>query len=197
MKTLCIYHKDCTDGAAAAAVVRHKYPDSELIAIDHGEAPPKGLAGKRVYLVDFSFPAKLLVAMKKSVNRSCPGVRRFRLRPPHIRELFASRIPRSLERQLLAFSPERFLPRSHPHRCVVRPATASTEPASFAARIDPVYRPTNWLLPTADCLLIYKVLLGSTWIGQSFGLNGLRGFRPDFNADLIDVRRLTPVILSR
>lgn len=34
-------------------------------------------------------------------------------------------------------------------------------------------------------------------VGQSFGLNGLRGFRAELNADFITVRRLTPVVLSR
>lgn len=36
MKTIAIYHKDCTDGTAAAAVVLRKYPDAILYPLGHG-----------------------------------------------------------------------------------------------------------------------------------------------------------------
>ncbi len=60
MKTACIYHAECVDGAASAAAVRHKYPDAELYPTNHGEEPPTTLAGKRVFIVDFSFPPDVL-----------------------------------------------------------------------------------------------------------------------------------------
>lgn len=63
MKATCIYHADCIDGAAAAAVVRHKYPDCELLPAIHGEATPKHLKGKCVFIVDFSFSAEILRKM--------------------------------------------------------------------------------------------------------------------------------------
>lgn len=36
MKTIAIYHKDCTDGTTAAAVVLKKYPDALLFPLSHG-----------------------------------------------------------------------------------------------------------------------------------------------------------------
>ncbi len=60
MDTLCIYHADCIDGAAAAAVVKYKFSDAELVPCIHGESPPENLTGKRVFIVDFSFSAEIL-----------------------------------------------------------------------------------------------------------------------------------------
>lgn len=65
MQTACLYHADCLDGAAAAAAVRHKYPDAELHPMDHGEPPPEALEGKRVFIVDFSFDGPTLRAIEK------------------------------------------------------------------------------------------------------------------------------------
>lgn len=64
MKTACIYHAECTDGSAAAAVVRHKYPSAELYPATHGEEPPQNLEGKRVIIVDFSYPPEVLQKIK-------------------------------------------------------------------------------------------------------------------------------------
>ena len=64
MKTLCIYHSDCIDGAAAAAVVVKKYPDIELIPAKHGDPAPQNLEGKRVVIVDFSFSVETLTEMR-------------------------------------------------------------------------------------------------------------------------------------
>jgi oligoribonuclease NrnB/cAMP/cGMP phosphodiesterase (DHH superfamily) len=36
MKTIAIYHKDCSDGTAAAALVLRKYPDAILYPLGHG-----------------------------------------------------------------------------------------------------------------------------------------------------------------
>lgn len=52
------------DGAASAAVVRHKYPGAELLPAKHGDPVPAGLAGKRVFIVDFSYGADLLKKLK-------------------------------------------------------------------------------------------------------------------------------------
>lgn len=35
MKTICIYHKNCTDGTTAAAVLLLKYPECKLYNLDH------------------------------------------------------------------------------------------------------------------------------------------------------------------
>ncbi len=60
LKTLCIYHAECTDGAAAAAVVCLKYPGTILAPTKHGELPPENVKGGRVFIVDFSFSAQVL-----------------------------------------------------------------------------------------------------------------------------------------
>jgi uncharacterized protein len=39
MKTIVIYHKDCTDGTTAAAVVLRKYPDAKVFPLSHGFEP--------------------------------------------------------------------------------------------------------------------------------------------------------------
>jgi len=36
MKTVAIYHKDCSDGTTAAAVVLRKYPDAKVFPLSHG-----------------------------------------------------------------------------------------------------------------------------------------------------------------
>lgn len=56
LKTICIYHAECTDGAGAAAVVRHKFPDAICVAAKHGEALTVDASGAKVFVVDFSFP---------------------------------------------------------------------------------------------------------------------------------------------
>lgn len=48
------------DGAGAAAAVRHKYPDVELLPRNHGDPVPTDLAGKRLFIVDFSYDAATL-----------------------------------------------------------------------------------------------------------------------------------------
>lgn len=60
MKTICIYHSECIDGAASAAVVYKKYPDVELLPAKHGDPAPQNIEGKRVVIVDFSFSADIL-----------------------------------------------------------------------------------------------------------------------------------------
>jgi len=39
MKTIAIYHKHCTDGTTAAAVVLKKYPDALVFPMSHGYSP--------------------------------------------------------------------------------------------------------------------------------------------------------------
>lgn len=63
-KILCFYHANCTDGAAAAAVIERKYPGAECVPVIHGEAIQHSVPGKKVFIVDFSFPAEVLSKMK-------------------------------------------------------------------------------------------------------------------------------------
>lgn len=57
MKTIVLYHANCTDGfgAAWAAWKNLGDKDTEYIPINYGEAPPD-VSGCRVFILDFSFP---------------------------------------------------------------------------------------------------------------------------------------------
>lgn len=59
MKTIAIYHKDCTDGTGAAAVVLKKYPEALLYPLGHGfeahELEPilsQAMPGDQIFTVD-------------------------------------------------------------------------------------------------------------------------------------------------
>ncbi len=64
-QTVCIYHADCIDGAASAATVKFKYRGAQLIPAQHGDKIPENLDGKRVFIVDFSYAAPILLEIKK------------------------------------------------------------------------------------------------------------------------------------
>lgn len=79
MKTVCIYHKNCTDGTTAAAVLLLKYPDCVLFPLDHNyrdeefqpilESVDKETT---VYIVDFAlkspFFERLVEKAKEVIN---------------------------------------------------------------------------------------------------------------------------------
>ncbi|MBA3708547.1 MAG: hypothetical protein H0W83_06990 [Planctomycetes bacterium] len=60
---LCIYHKNCLDGSASAAVVKRKEPDCEFLAMQYGQKPPQVL-DRVVYIVDFGLPLERMRALK-------------------------------------------------------------------------------------------------------------------------------------
>jgi hypothetical protein len=64
MKLLCIYHKNCADGFAAAWVIHNTLgsDDVEFHASDYGDAPPD-VTGRHVLIVDFSYKRPELQAM--------------------------------------------------------------------------------------------------------------------------------------
>lgn len=70
MKPLCIYHANCADGFAAAWVVRGALgrENVEFLAAKYGDAPPD-VAGREVYIVDFSYPREQLLAMAAQASR--------------------------------------------------------------------------------------------------------------------------------
>lgn len=52
---LCIYHRHCPDGLAAACVVRRAFPDQvDFLPASYGDAPPD-VTGREVVIVDFSY----------------------------------------------------------------------------------------------------------------------------------------------
>lgn len=65
---LCFYHANCTDGAAAAAVIHRKYPHADLIAMNHGDPIEVSLKNKKIFVVDFSFPLDVFQKMKSEAK---------------------------------------------------------------------------------------------------------------------------------
>lgn len=64
-KVLCFFHANCTDGAAAAAIIKHKYPQAKCYPMNHGDRLRATVKGKNLYIVDFSFDAGTLLHFKK------------------------------------------------------------------------------------------------------------------------------------
>ncbi|MBA2482789.1 MAG: hypothetical protein H0V44_19160 [Planctomycetes bacterium] len=62
-RPLCIYHKNCLDGSASAAIVGRKEPDCEFLAMQYGQKPPQVL-DRVVYIVDFGLPLERMRAIK-------------------------------------------------------------------------------------------------------------------------------------
>ncbi len=75
MKTIAIYHKDCTDGTTAAAVVLRKYPDALLFPLGHGyeahELEPlltQAVIGDRILTVDCAIGVREFLAHGHAVT---------------------------------------------------------------------------------------------------------------------------------
>jgi hypothetical protein len=62
---IVIYHGNCYDGFTSAWVARFHSPDATFIPAQHGDPPPD-VAGKRVLIVDFSYPRATLLAMHEA-----------------------------------------------------------------------------------------------------------------------------------
>ncbi len=63
-KPLILYHANCPDGFGAAYAAWKKFGDSaEYIAVSHGNPPPD-VSDKEVYIVDFSYPKEILLALE-------------------------------------------------------------------------------------------------------------------------------------
>jgi len=71
MNILCIYHKDCADGFAAALAVKlwadESSLPSEFIPAHYGDTAPD-VTGKDVLIVDFSYPRETLLEMNKKAS---------------------------------------------------------------------------------------------------------------------------------
>lgn len=52
---ICLFHKNCLDGRASAAVVKRYDPDCVCTPQQYGSKRPS-LLGRKVYIVDFGFP---------------------------------------------------------------------------------------------------------------------------------------------
>lgn len=74
MKHLCIYHKNCTDGFAAALAVKTKMDqenidqeDREFLPAHYGDEAPD-VHGKNVIIVDFSYSRETLIRMHEEAE---------------------------------------------------------------------------------------------------------------------------------
>ena len=64
---VCIYHKHCNDGFAAALAVYLKHPYAEFTPMQYGEHAPH-FVGKDVIVVDFSFKRQEVLDLKERAN---------------------------------------------------------------------------------------------------------------------------------
>ncbi len=67
-EVLCLYHGNCTDGSASAAVVKYKYPEAKVYPVTHGDPLEVDVSGKKLLIVDFSFPTDILEDFKKKAK---------------------------------------------------------------------------------------------------------------------------------
>lgn len=64
---LCLYHRNCLDGSAAAAVVLRKVPDCAFQPLQYGDPPPV-VEGRKVFLVDIGLPIEAMRALKAQAS---------------------------------------------------------------------------------------------------------------------------------
>jgi oligoribonuclease NrnB/cAMP/cGMP phosphodiesterase (DHH superfamily) len=56
---LIIFHNKCPDGFCSAFIAKKRYPEAEILALDHGEPVPfEAVRGKDVLVLDFSWPVR-------------------------------------------------------------------------------------------------------------------------------------------
>lgn len=69
-KKLCIYHGNCSDGFTAAWVVKYALEDPEVeFHAGFYQTPPPDVAGKIVYIVDFSYKRPIMEDMVKKAMK--------------------------------------------------------------------------------------------------------------------------------
>lgn len=64
MQILCFFHAHCSDGHAAAAVIRRAEPGAECRPARY-DRPPEGLLGRRVYVVDCGYPLAVMQRLSR------------------------------------------------------------------------------------------------------------------------------------
>lgn len=67
-KPLVIYHANCWDGFCAAWVARMALGDIEAVPAHYGGSPPS-VAGREVYVLDFSYPFEVMADMASASHR--------------------------------------------------------------------------------------------------------------------------------
>jgi len=62
----CFYHSADLDGHCSGAIVKHLFPECEMVPINYGgEFPWKSVANETVYMVDFGLPIEDMVRLDK------------------------------------------------------------------------------------------------------------------------------------
>jgi hypothetical protein len=65
-----IYHQHCYDGMAGAWVARKVFGDTaDYIPASDRVHPPEGLAGKTVYVIDYSYPKDVMLALEQEAAK--------------------------------------------------------------------------------------------------------------------------------
>ena len=66
----CLYHANCNDGAGAALAVWSANGDegNDYIPVQYGAAPPDGLEGNDIVMVDFSYPKETIRQLAAIAN---------------------------------------------------------------------------------------------------------------------------------
>lgn len=69
MIPLVLYHANCPDGFCAAWVARRSLgPGAEFVAVNYGQPPPD-VAGREVYILDFSYPRRIMLGIVASARK--------------------------------------------------------------------------------------------------------------------------------
>jgi len=67
-KNIVLYHAGCPDGFGSAWAFYQRYgEDADYIPVSHGQSPPS-VAGKNVFIVDFSYSKSILEKMKEEAD---------------------------------------------------------------------------------------------------------------------------------
>ena len=63
-----LYHADCPDGFGAAWAIWTRCPMARFVMVRHGQSPPDGLAGKRLSILDFSYPRPIIEQLASATS---------------------------------------------------------------------------------------------------------------------------------
>jgi uncharacterized protein len=66
-RPLVLHHDGCADGFCAAWAARRAMPDAECVPVQYGQPPPE-VAGRQVYVLDFSYKRDVMVDMAKAAH---------------------------------------------------------------------------------------------------------------------------------
>jgi oligoribonuclease NrnB/cAMP/cGMP phosphodiesterase (DHH superfamily) len=69
MKKLVLFHANCNDGFGAAWVAHRVFgSDAKYKPVQYGDPPPRNVAGREVYILDFSYRRDVLLELKEQAG---------------------------------------------------------------------------------------------------------------------------------